>query len=44
VRGPRGTGLSRAEIIETFERRVAHPIDFEREEACATCTGWSRSA
>jgi N-carbamoyl-L-amino-acid hydrolase len=26
VRGPRGTGLSRAEIIETFERRLlAHP-------------------
>ncbi|RYY72707.1 MAG: 2-oxo-4-hydroxy-4-carboxy-5-ureidoimidazoline decarboxylase, partial [Comamonadaceae bacterium] len=32
VRGPRGTGLSRAQIIETFERRLANPVDFEREE------------
>ncbi|TFZ05115.1 2-oxo-4-hydroxy-4-carboxy-5-ureidoimidazoline decarboxylase [Ramlibacter henchirensis] len=32
VRGPRGTGLSRAEIIETFERRLANPVDFERAE------------
>jgi beta-ureidopropionase / N-carbamoyl-L-amino-acid hydrolase len=33
VRGPRGIGLSRREIIETFERRVANPADFERAEA-----------
>ncbi len=33
VRGPRGTGLTRAEIIDTFERRVGNPVDFEREEA-----------
>jgi len=32
VRGPRGTGLTRAEIIETFERRLANPVDYEREE------------
>jgi N-carbamoyl-L-amino-acid hydrolase len=32
VRGPRGTGLSRQEIIDTFERRLqAHP-DFELAE------------
>jgi N-carbamoyl-L-amino-acid hydrolase len=33
VRGPRGTGLSRREIIDTFERRIGNPVDFEREEA-----------
>ena len=32
VRGPRGTGLSRKEIIETFERRLGNPADFERAE------------
>ncbi|MES2993799.1 MAG: 2-oxo-4-hydroxy-4-carboxy-5-ureidoimidazoline decarboxylase [Pseudomonadota bacterium] len=32
VRGPRGTGLTRAQIIETFERRLAHHPDFERAE------------
>ena len=32
VRGPRGMGLSRAEIIATFERRLAHPVAYEREE------------
>jgi N-carbamoyl-L-amino-acid hydrolase len=32
VRGPRGTGLSRAEIIATFERRLANPVAYEREE------------
>jgi N-carbamoyl-L-amino-acid hydrolase len=32
VRGPRGTGLSKAEIIATFERRLHHPVDFERAE------------
>ncbi|KQW38175.1 2-oxo-4-hydroxy-4-carboxy-5-ureidoimidazoline decarboxylase [Rhizobacter sp. Root404] len=32
VRGPRGTGLTRAQIIETFERRLGHHPDYEREE------------
>jgi N-carbamoyl-L-amino-acid hydrolase len=32
VRGPRGTGLSRREIVGTFERRLAHPVDHERDE------------
>ncbi|MET0332963.1 MAG: 2-oxo-4-hydroxy-4-carboxy-5-ureidoimidazoline decarboxylase [Rhizobacter sp.] len=32
VRGPRGTGLSRTEIIGTFARRVAHHPEFERAE------------
>ena len=32
VRGPRGTGLSKAQIIATFERRLHHPVDFERAE------------
>jgi len=29
VRGPRGSGLSRQQIIETFERRLDHHPDFE---------------
>jgi len=33
VRGPRGTGLSKKEIIETFERRLENHPDFERAEA-----------
>lgn len=33
VRGPRGTGLARAEIIATFERRLANHPDFEFAEA-----------
>ena len=33
VRGPRGTGLTRAQVIETFARRLANPVDFERAEA-----------
>ena len=33
VRGPRGTGLAKREIIDTFERRLHHPADFERGEA-----------
>ncbi|MEJ8812695.1 2-oxo-4-hydroxy-4-carboxy-5-ureidoimidazoline decarboxylase [Variovorax ureilyticus] len=33
VRGPRGTGLSKQEIIETFERRVHNHPDFELGEA-----------
>ena len=32
VRGPRGTGLSKAEIIATFERRLLNPVSFERAE------------
>jgi len=32
VRGPRGTGLSKAQIIEAFERRVHGHPDFERHE------------
>jgi N-carbamoyl-L-amino-acid hydrolase len=32
VRGPRGTGLNKAEIIATFERRLHGHPDFEREE------------
>lgn len=33
VRGPRGTGLSRREIIDTFARRLDNHPDFERGEA-----------
>ncbi len=33
VRGPRGAGLSKAEIIETFERRLHNHPDFELDEA-----------
>lgn len=33
VRGPRGTGLTRAEIIATFERRLENHPDFEFAEA-----------
>jgi N-carbamoyl-L-amino-acid hydrolase len=33
VRGPRGSGLDRAQIIETFARRLDNPVDFERVEA-----------
>jgi beta-ureidopropionase / N-carbamoyl-L-amino-acid hydrolase len=33
VRGPRGSGLTRKEIIETFERRLSNPADFEMAEA-----------
>jgi len=32
VRGPRGTGLSKAEIIATFERRLHGHPEFERQE------------
>jgi N-carbamoyl-L-amino-acid hydrolase len=32
VRGPRGTGLGRQEIIETFARRMDNPVDHERAE------------
>ncbi len=32
VRGPRGTGLTRAEIISTFERRLDHPAEIEFAE------------
>ena len=33
VRGPRGAGLSKKQIIATFERRLRGHPDFEREEA-----------
>lgn len=33
VRGPRGTGLTRTQIIETFARRLDNPPDFEHAEA-----------
>jgi N-carbamoyl-L-amino-acid hydrolase len=33
VRGPRGEGLSRHQIIDTFARRLAHHPDFERAES-----------
>ena len=33
VRGPRGTGLSRRQIIETFGRRLDHHPEFELGEA-----------
>ncbi|MBC7444503.1 MAG: hydantoinase/carbamoylase family amidase, partial [Polaromonas sp.] len=33
VRGPRGLGLSRPEILATFARRLDNPADFERAEA-----------
>ena len=32
MRGPRGTGLNKADIIATFERRLHGHPDFEREE------------
>ena len=32
VRGPRGTGLSKAQIISAFERRLLGHPDFERDE------------
>ena len=32
VRGPRGTGLTKAQIIEAFERRLQGHPDFERTE------------
>ncbi|GKT02345.1 2-oxo-4-hydroxy-4-carboxy-5-ureidoimidazoline decarboxylase [Acidovorax sp. SUPP3434] len=33
VRGPRGTGLPRQDIIDTFARRFTNPPDFELAEA-----------
>ncbi|WP_311222832.1 MULTISPECIES: 2-oxo-4-hydroxy-4-carboxy-5-ureidoimidazoline decarboxylase [unclassified Acidovorax] len=33
VRGPRGTGLAKQEIIDTFARRLDNPVDFEMGEA-----------
>lgn len=33
VRGPRGTGLSRQQIIDTFARRLGHRAEFEQAEA-----------
>jgi len=33
VRGPRGTGLGKRQIIATFARRLGNPVDVERDEA-----------
>ncbi len=33
VRGPRGSGMSKRQIIDTFARRLANHPDFERAEA-----------
>ncbi|MDH4426305.1 MAG: 2-oxo-4-hydroxy-4-carboxy-5-ureidoimidazoline decarboxylase [Acidovorax sp.] len=33
VRGPRGTGLSKQQIIDTFARRLSNHPDYERAEA-----------
>jgi len=33
VRGPRGRGLAKEEILATFARRLDHPADFELAEA-----------
>jgi len=33
VRGPRGKGLNRAQIIAAFERRLSNPPDYEQAEA-----------
>jgi N-carbamoyl-L-amino-acid hydrolase len=33
LRGPRGTGLAKAEIIATFVRRLHHPVDHELAES-----------
>ncbi|MDD2712423.1 MAG: 2-oxo-4-hydroxy-4-carboxy-5-ureidoimidazoline decarboxylase [Simplicispira sp.] len=33
VRGPRGTGLGRQEIIDTFARRLDNPPEYEQAEA-----------
>jgi N-carbamoyl-L-amino-acid hydrolase len=33
VRGPRGTGLNKAEIIATFERRLENHAEYERAES-----------
>ncbi len=33
VRGPRGQGIAKPEILATFERRLHHPPDYERAEA-----------
>jgi beta-ureidopropionase / N-carbamoyl-L-amino-acid hydrolase len=32
VRGPRGTGLTRQQVIQAFERRLSHTPDVERAE------------
>jgi N-carbamoyl-L-amino-acid hydrolase len=33
VRGPRGTGLTKREILDAFRRRLANPPEFELQEA-----------
>jgi N-carbamoyl-L-amino-acid hydrolase len=45
VRGPRGTGLSKREILDTFARRLHnHPALRGGRSACATSTASLRSA
>ena len=44
VRGPRGLGLGRAEIIATFERRLHGHPDFELQECLRTFTALPRFA
>jgi N-carbamoyl-L-amino-acid hydrolase len=44
VRGPRGTGLSKAEIIATFERRLQGHPTLSARSASATSTALPRSA
>ena len=44
VRGPRGAGLNRRQIIATFERRLAHHPRSSSPKRCATSTASPRSA
>jgi 2-oxo-4-hydroxy-4-carboxy--5-ureidoimidazoline (OHCU) decarboxylase len=44
VRGPRGTGLSKQQIIDTFARRLDNHPDFELPRPCATSTALPRFA
>jgi N-carbamoyl-L-amino-acid hydrolase len=43
VRGPRGLGLGKHEIIATFARRLTNHPEFELASACATSTASPRS-
>ena len=44
VRGPRGVGYNKQQIIDAFERRLHGHPDFDCKSACATSTASSRSA
>lgn len=33
LQGPRGTGLSAQEVLQTIQRRMRNPVDFEQSEA-----------